>query len=585
MNLNEAAFRIKETVNIVDFISEYVALKKVGRNYVGFCPFHSESKPSFTVSEEKQIFRCFGCGVGGDVIGFYMRVNGLSFAEAVKELARRFNIPIRESLQDSERDEKRKLLYGINEKAARFFRHFLESSSEGEKARRYLRERGLSEETARIFFLGYAPEEGEILASHLRLSGVKLPLAEEAGVVIRREDGSFYDRFRGRLIFPIRDGSGRVVAFGGRLLSEGEPKYLNSPETPIYHKGRILYGLYEARASIREKDSGFLVEGYFDLLTLWDQGIRNVVASCGTALTPEHVKLLRRFSRNWYLVFDADSAGERAAVKALRLFFRENLFPKVVLLPAGEDPDSLVRSSGAKAFLRATEQAKEALTFLLDYLLREYGTSPEAKSVLVKELREILSAISDPVIRYEYFRVSAERLSLPLPILLSESRKKAPCAEEASSSGKPFERAILQFLLHFPSFAAELRALRAEEFLETPAYKTLFARLMEALEEGLSVESLSFPDVDLQALFSELLFSPPPEESPEEVWAQIKSRLLRERFDQEKRKMLSAIREAENSGQKESLLRLLQTYRNFCLQNFLKGRGEGKYESYVSIPK
>lgn len=579
MSLNEAVFRIKETVNIVDFISEYVALKKVGRNYVGLCPFHSESKPSFTVNEEKQIFRCFGCGAGGDVIGFYMRIAGLSFVEAVKELARRFNIPIKETPYDSEIDEKRKALYRINEKAARFFRHFLETSPEAERARAYLKERGLSGETAKIFLLGYAPEGGGILASHLRLSGVELPLAEEAGVVIRREDGSFYDRFRGRLIFPIRDVSGRVVAFGGRILADGEPKYLNSPETPVYHKSRILYGCYESRTYIRQKDSGFLVEGYFDLLTLWDRGIRNVVASCGTALTREHVKLLRRLSRNWYLVFDADPAGERAAVKALGLFFQENLFPKVVFLPSGEDPDSLVRNFGPEAFFREVERAKEALPFLLEYLLREYGTSPQGKSAVVKELREILSGIPDPVIRYEYFRISAERLGLPVPLLLSESRRETSSPKGTSSTGTPFERALLQFLIHFPSFAAELRALRAEEFLKTPAFRALFENIMKALEDNLPLETLSFSDVDLQALFSELLFSPPPDEPPEEVWAQIKSRLLRERFNQEKTDILSAIREAESSGQKENLLRLLQEYRNLCLQNLLKCRGEGEYES------
>ncbi len=579
MSLKEAAARIKDRVNIVDFISEHLALKKVGRNYVGLCPFHAESKPSFTVSEEKQIFRCFGCGAGGDLIGFYMRLTGLSFPEAVKELAQRYGVPLQVSPEESSQDLHRKELYRINERAARFFQRLLETSEEAAKARDYLQERGLGKDTIRTFLLGYAPQEGGALTSHLRLAGVDLKLAEEAGVIIQREDGTFYDRFRGRLIFPIRDGAGRIVAFGGRVLGEGEPKYLNSPETPVYHKGRILYGFHEARTYIREADQGFVVEGYFDLLSLWEAGIRNVVASCGTALTKDHVKLLKRLTRQWFLVFDADSAGEKAAIRALELFWAEGVFPKVVFLPPGEDPDSLVRKSGAEAFWAEVHRAREGLTFLLGHLLKEHGSSPEGKSETVRTLRSFLAQIPDAVVKYEYQRLAADRLGLPEKLLLpSAAAEERKPPEDSEITGTPFERAILQFMVHHPHRVSDLKALGVEDFLVSPGYKELFGKILQALEEGQPIEGLILSSPEEQALFSDLLFSPPPEEAPERVLEEIRYTLLRERLRKERARILEAIREAETSGRKESLHRLLQRYRELCLQT--NCRGEGAYEPF-----
>ncbi|QJA06259.1 DNA primase [Thermosulfurimonas marina] len=574
MSLREAALRLRESINIVDLISEFVALKKRGRNYVGLCPFHSETKPSFTVSEEKQIFYCFGCGAGGDVIGFYMRVNGLSFGEAVRELARRYHLPLPSELRESAESGEHRELYRINERAVRFFERML-GAPEGKAAREYLRGRGLSEDLRRTFLLGYAPSDGGALTSHLRLAGVDLALAEKAGVLARREDGTYYDRFRGRLIFPIRDLSGRVVAFGGRIVGEGEPKYLNSPESPIYHKSRVLYGLYEARPFIREKGHGLVVEGYFDLLSLWEHGFRHTVATCGTALTEDHVRLLKRFSRDWYLVFDGDEAGRKAAARAVGLFFSQGLFPRVVFLPEGEDPDSLVRKAPA-ALSEALEQAEEPLSFLVEYLLRIYGRGPEGKAQVVREIREILGRLPDPVLRHEYLRRAARKLDLPEGLLLSP---RCPQRETLSQEreGAPWGRLLLQFLLQWPSRAEELAALSPEEFLEDPE-KTLYEEVLSALREGISPERLTFVEGILQSLFSELLFSPPLEASPEEVLAQIRAWILRRRFEAQARDLRRTIRELEARGRHQEVAGLLRAYTELCRRFPKECQGEGVYE-------
>jgi len=582
VSLREAASRIRESLNIVDVISEFVVLKKVGRNYVGLCPFHAETKPSFTVSEEKQLFRCFGCGVGGDVIGFYMRVNGLSFGEAVRELARKYHLPLPTSLREPpEEDRERKELYRINEQAARFFERMF-SAPEGAQAREYLRRRGLSENIRRAFLLGYAPAEGGALTSHLRLAGVDLRLAEKAGVLVAREDGTYYDRFRGRLIFPIRDLTGRVAAFGGRILGEGEPKYLNSPESPIYHKSRVLYGLYEARPFLREKGHGLVVEGYFDLLSLWERGFRNVVATCGTALTEEHVRTLKRFCREWYLVFDGDEAGRKAAFRAVGLFFSQGLFPQVVFLPEGEDPDSLVRRDPG-AFQEALKAAHKALDFLTEYLLALYGRGPEGKAQVVRELQEILGRLPDAVVRHEYLRLAARRLDLPESFLLSKRASRANFPESEKKGGSPWGRQLLQFLLQWPSRAEELALLSPEEFLED-LERRLYEEILAGVREGYSPERLTFTEPECQALFSELLFSAPLEKSPEEVLAQIRAWILRRRLEQRAREMQRTIQELEARGREEEVAGLLRAYTELCRQFPKECQGEGVYEPLQKGP-
>ncbi|NPB09455.1 MAG: DNA primase [Thermodesulfobacteria bacterium] len=570
MSLREVARRIKETVNIVDVISEYVALKRSGRNYLGLCPFHADRKPSFVVNEEKQIFRCFGCGVGGDVIGFYMKFHNLDFVEAVRELARRFDIPFDLDEGDRVSASRQKALFEVNEKAQRFFVQMLWASRAGEEARAYLQKRGLSAETAKIFGLGFAPNSYDSLASHLKLAGIDLSLAEEAGLLVRREDGSFYDRFRHRLIFPIYDLSGRVVGFGGRILGSGEPKYLNTPETAIYHKGALLYGLFHTRDFIRSAGFGLVVEGYLDLLSLYEAGIKEVVASLGTALTAQHVRQMKGLSQEWYLVFDADEAGLKAAMRAAPIFLNEGLFPRVIILPQDEDPDSFVRQHGARAFLDLKEKALEIFDFLLEILRTRHPPTPEGKLAVFRELEPALMALKDPVLLDLEVKKIAERLGISeTAIKRSLAQRKPHPRPEALHRSSPayLERVILEFVVHYPRFIKDFEEIGLGEIFQEGVHRRLYEAL-KTVGEQISVEDLTFDDLELQALLSEILLSPPPFEDvpPERVAAEIKGWWLKKRYQQRLEELLEAIRKAEASGQMEEALRLLREYQELRCQ-------------------
>ncbi len=571
MSLRETAQRIKEIANILDVISEYVALKKVGRNYVGLCPFHSDRKPSFTVSEERQIFHCFGCGAGGDVIGFYMKYHQLSFVEAVKELARRYGIELKEgelSPQEKAKAAKREALFRLNEKAQRFFSQMFWAAQSGAPAREYLKNRGLSPETIKTFGLGYAPASYDSLASHLRLAGIDLKLAEEAGLLVAREDGSFYDRFRERVIFPIYDIQGRVAGFGGRIISQGEPKYLNTPETAVYHKGQLLYGLFHTKNFIRSAGFGFVVEGYLDLIALYEAGVREVVATLGTALTPQHVRVMKGLATDWYLVFDADEAGVKAAMRAAPLFLNENLFPKVISLPEGEDPDSFVRKFGPEAFLKEKERALPIFDFLLKTLEHRFSKAPEGRVAIIRELRPVFEALKDPVIFDLYVARLAEATGVSeasiKKALKGGLRVESP--QSSFSEARYFERTVLEFFLFHPEFFSEFDREAVEEIFTHDLYRRLFKEVAYLVETqgAFSLEDLSFEDLELQALVSEIILSPPAFEeiSPAKVAEEIKVCLLRRRKRGQLEALLQAIKEAEKEGRLEEAKRLLREYQD-----------------------
>ncbi|PMP95005.1 MAG: DNA primase, partial [Thermodesulfobacterium geofontis] len=333
---------VKNSYDIVEVISSYVRLKRVGKNFVGFCPFHSEKIPSFVVSPEKQIFKCFGCGAAGDVVTFYAKIKALSFKEALLELAEKAGIQVDKKFFIEKKKEKN--LAELNYKIAKFYHHLLYFHSSSEDAKKYLEERGLSEETIKTFLLGFAPNDGRVLAGYLRNSSEDLTKGEELGLIKRTSDGSYIDLFRGRIIFPIFNLKGECVGFGARALDkEIEPKYLNTPESKLFKKSEILYGLYQAKEFIKKKNLGILVEGYFDFLSLWEKGIKNVVATCGTALTENHVKLIKAFTENWVIFYDGDLAGKKAALRAISLFLKEGILPKCITISEEEDPDSWVR--------------------------------------------------------------------------------------------------------------------------------------------------------------------------------------------------------------------------------------------------
>jgi DNA primase len=359
----EAIQHIRERASITEVVSDVVTLRKRGRTVVGLCPFHTEKTPSFTVTEERGFYHCFGCGEHGDVFGFVMKTQSLTFPEAIRAVAQRFGLPVPEGT-DSERRGGDPLL-AVNAAAAAFFTRALAAPG-GARARAYLVERGVGDEIAARFHLGYAPATGDALARHLRAEGHPVEHALTLGLVSRRDAGGVYDRFRDRLVFPIADTTGRNVAFGGRVLpgrpstGDAPPKYLNSPESPLFHKGHTLYGLPQARDAIRRRGRAIVVEGYLDVITLAEAGIEEVVAPLGTALTADQLRVLRRLCESVVACFDGDDAGRRAAARSFATFVEAGLWGRGVFLPAGDDPDTFVRRSGREA-LEALLGAAEPL--------------------------------------------------------------------------------------------------------------------------------------------------------------------------------------------------------------------------------
>ncbi len=448
---------IREAAPIDEVVGQYVKLTRRGRNLVGLCPFHADSKPSFTVSPERGIFYCFGCGAGGNVISFLMQHHRLSFPEAVEELARRYHIPLtlRDMGPDGARQAKKRTgLYELHAEAAAFYRRVL-SGAGGAKAREYLARRGLSPEIIELFQLGYALPEWDALKRHLQQKGFSPDLAQEAGLLSPRTSGGFYDRFRDRVMFPIHDRQGRPVAFGGRIIGEGEPKYLNSPETPLFAKGRLLYGLPQAAAAMRRQDVALVVEGYLDLLALRVRGIEPVVATLGTALTREHVRLLKSQVSRVVLVFDGDAAGVRATLRALPLFAGESLAVRVLPLPPGEDPDDFVQAHGAGIFQAPWEAAQPWLTYLLETLLAQFGRDIDGRVRLISELKPYLTAIADPVEQDLCLRQAAAKLEVEEGSLRKSLAQAAPPAAARLLPTKDLlvnlERKILRWILSQPA--------------------------------------------------------------------------------------------------------------------------------------
>lgn len=408
---------IRNRADILDVISDYVSLKKTGRNWTGLCPFHPDKKsPSFSVSPEKGLFYCFGCGAGGDVFGFLRRIENISFMEAVEKLAKRYGIEIpRRPLTEKELSEKedRERLAQLLEESCAFYHRLLTKDEGGEEGRRYLKKRGVDIELAKTFLLGWAPRQGDALYKHLLSFGFKVSDMESAGLVSERDGGGYYDRFRGRVMFPIISVQERVLGFGGRVVSDDDaPKYMNSPESPLYQKSKVLFGLHTAHRAIREKDFAIIVEGYFDVLALFKAGFQNAVAPCGTALTPEQVRIIRRYTSNIFPLFDTDEAGEKARMKALEVILNTGASAKYVTLKEAKDPDEFFQKHDAGAFLRLLEGARPLVEVAFERIVSSYGTSVEGRLKALKATASLLATMSDINMREMYLREFASRLSV-----------------------------------------------------------------------------------------------------------------------------------------------------------------------------
>ncbi len=493
---------IKNAVDIVNVISEIVLLKKAGKNYVGLCPFHSEKTPSFTVSPEKQIFYCFGCGIGGNIFSFLMKKDGISFPEAARVLASRYGINIPAKNMSSGQKKlisEKESLYTTNKCAMDFFCRILSDSPDGKKAMGYLKKRGITKEIIKGFNLGYAPEGWDNLSSFFLKNGTSAALAIKAGLISPRKSlNGFYDRFRGRIMFPIFNESIKVIGFGGRIIDDSHPKYLNSPETPVYNKSRSLYGLYKAKKSCRENNAVYIVEGYFDLLSLYQHGIENVVATLGTALTHEHVRIIRGLvgkAGKVVLVYDSDDAGIKAAQRSIGVFDRGYVDAQILVLPKGYDPDLFIFKFGPEFFLKTAKKASSIPQFLINFAINKYGLSIEGKANIISELKEPLSAISDKIVRSLYIKELAERMGIDEDALLEKVRMALSVNKcnnyggiqhsyktEGSQTGKDealrtrgnrMERRIIEMMLQFPEILSEINKRNLIDNFEDDVLKSI----------------------------------------------------------------------------------------------------------------
>jgi len=461
---------VRERASILEVVSDYVSLRKSGANYQGLCPFHGEKTPSFNVNPGRGIFHCFGCGVGGNAITFVAKMEGLSFPEAVKFLAKRVGVEIEDrpvSVAEKRRQDEREELYGVVELAVGLYRDALERSEEGGTARRYLEGRGVDRATAEAYRLGFAPDRWDYLTRHLQHRSVSLDVAEKLGLVRRREGGGFYDTFRNRLLFTITDIHGRAIGFGGRVLDDSLPKYINSPESPIYHKSDVLFGVSLAKGTMRETGNAIVVEGYFDHLALYQAGVRNVVATCGTALTEGHIKLLKRYAGKVYTLFDADSAGRKATLRAMDLCLDAGFPAHVVELTAGEDPDSFIRKEGADAFSTCLAKSRPVLDYFFRQLVRDVDTgSVEGKVKVIDELTPRLAKIANAIERELYVREIARVLGVDVrslarkiggsaaPVAPRDLRAAAPARLQRGASP---EEMLLSLMGRYPEVAERVR--------------------------------------------------------------------------------------------------------------------------------
>jgi DNA primase len=429
--------QMRDGVDIFELVSRYVQLKRSGANHVGLCPFHTEKSPSFSVNTGRQIFKCFGCGVGGDAFEFLMRIEGLSFPEAAQRIAGEMGIEIEErkiSPEEDRRRREREKLQRVNAIAAEFFHRQLLDSSEAEGCRQYLNKRGYGRTSAAEYQLGYAPDSWDALAKYLQQQGVNAAEARTLGLIRSRDKGDGdYDLFRGRLIFPIHDLSGRIVAFGGRILGEGQPKYINSPESPIYHKGQVLFGLYGARQAIRQASEVIVVEGYFDQLALARAGVTNAVATCGTALTTEHAQLIKRYAKRALLLFDNDKAGRNATFKSMDLLLPAGLEAAVVELEAGEDPDSFLQKRGKEAFAEKQQAARPVIELFMQDQLDAASTGASGVSRAAQQVLEKLMLLPNPLELDLSLKELARRTGIEIDLLREQLEQVRRQQQERSA--------------------------------------------------------------------------------------------------------------------------------------------------------
>lgn len=489
----EIVDQIRQTASIVEIASQYTTLRRRGNKHVGLCPFHSEKTPSFTVDDEKQLFHCFGCGAGGDIFTLVMERENLSFPEALKYLAEKYNIPLPKKREFSPQLQKlEEKLFKINENTLAFFKKNLFTTKEGEKALEYLKKRDISEEIIQKLKIGYALNSWDSLLSFFKEKKVTPKLLEKAGLVLyNQKKDSYYDRFRGRIIFPIFGLTGKVVAFGGRSILNADPKYLNSPDTPVYSKGKILYGLNFSKESIRDTGEVIIVEGYTDFVSLYQAGITNIAASLGTSLTSDQVSQTLRFAPKIIINYDGDSAGKLATSRGISLYFEKASEPEILILPENLDPDSYLRKYGTDKYITHLKKGGIPLIkFLIKLFAPENGIKTvEEKINIATKIIEIILINPNTIRGSEYLKQVSEYLALDEQVVRDSIRVKQPRKESAEKSeGKVTfllaEKRLLQILLEDKRIASYVFPEMKEEHFQGLKTEPIFAALTEYSKKG-----------------------------------------------------------------------------------------------------
>ncbi len=580
---------VKQSVDIVEEIGRAVHLRRSGNRHIGLCPFHQEKTPSFQVDADSQLYYCFGCGSGGDVLSFVMKHRNLAFPDAVRYLADRYNIPLpqndhaRDEVFEASREARKRILAAV-ECAAEFFYRQLHMSAEGRAARDYIAARGLPAQVVEAQKLGYAPGGRDRLFEHLRKNGIEPALAVKAGLLGQNSNdpSKFYDRFRNRLIFPIRDERDTVVAFGGRILPQGdgnEPKYLNSPETPVYHKGRMLYQYPVARQACGKVRQALLVEGYMDLLSFHAHGFYRVVATLGTALTAQQVRLLGRMSDEVVLAYDGDDAGERAMLRALPLFLSEELSVSCIRFPGGLDPDDFLKKFGLSELERLTGKREELGAYTVRKAVSSWDGSSAGKMRIFSELQPVFQSVRQPLLRSEYLRIIADRFLISEKVaedqLLHDKQGRVEAVRAyARPSGyrkqpqiESLEEKVLRLMIKYPALVRCVRESDVLGCFEEPGFAAMAGLLCQAgFCSAEDTDPSSVYDLlresDLHELYTRYLLEPYDLEEPEIQLRDWLEALAKRAAKKRKKELERSLREAERTGDRDRVSSLLVEIRN-----------------------
>lgn len=583
--MKDSSFRsaiedIKARLSIVDVVERYVSLKRTGRDYKGLCPFHDDKNPSMHVNEERGFFHCFSCGAGGDVFGFVMKYNSIGFMDAARELAQRAGVELPSSSRRAENrgedSARKKRFFEINSLVCSLYRERLRSGKGSESARKYVESRGIDARTVEEFGLGFAPDGWDTVVRFAREKKIGISELEKLGLVAARKDSKgHYDWFRNRIIFPIYGMDGQVLGFGGRALDEDggkNPKYMNSSESPVFSKKNVFYGLYNSRSEIRKKRQAVLVEGYMDFIKLYSSGVRNVVATLGTAFTRDHATVLRRFCEEVVIVYDGDAAGISSAVRAGEILLEREVSSKICRIPDGLDPDDYVERHGAGGFLELLGAAAGVCDFIIDDAFSKYREKKMSSGESVRVLAELVSKTRDPIEKSRALSRITGVFGIRESEILSLARSSGAGKNRGSlapspkvSGGDAVERMILKILLRFPDLVDVAETEKIVDYFENGNLKVILTRIGEVGFNDASSLISSFEDVDTQELLSELIFSSDDladEKTSEKILGDCVTRLELRGMNFKLGDLRDRIQKQRNSSDKEQEKKLVRKYRD-----------------------